>query len=81
MIIRDISYNVSDIRYSVHYKNRKYKRVVIQCLTLECFKVIVIFHNHRNIPLYKKIYKKKKYKELTQSKIAFLKYLATIRKD
>jgi len=81
MIIRDINYNISDIRYSVHYKNRPYKRVIIQSFTLECFKVIIIFHNHKNNPLYKKIYKKKRYKKLSQSRIAFLKYLAKIRKS
>ena len=75
MIIRDIQYNITDIRYSVHYKNRKYKRVVIQCYTFDCFKLVVIFNNHKKKPLYKKIYKKKKYKELTQSKIAYLKYI------
>lgn len=71
MIIRDIQYNITNIKYSVHYKNRRFKHVIIQCFTFNCFKLVIIFHNHRKIPLYKKLYNK--------GNIAFLKYLANIK--
>ena len=42
MIIRDVYYNITSIYYSVHYKNRDFKRVRIQFILYSCVKLLVI---------------------------------------
>lgn len=64
MIIRDIHYKITGIHYSVHYKNRNFKRVKIDCYTCECFKCIFIEkttsnrNNREYYPKYFTLYKK-----------------------
>jgi len=59
MIIRDVHYKITGIHYSVHYKNRSFKRVRIDCYSYKCMKCIFIIHktsNRYNREYYSKCY-------------------------